>query len=158
MIDHKINVLSKIAKQLNDLNILWCVGASVMLYLRGIVDDFNDIDILIEEKDATQVKHVFESLGKQQFQIKSAQYQTTHFYEFLIDNVDIDIIAGYQIVRDSNIYYIPLKKEHITDYIEMNQTKVPIGSLTDWLKYYELMKRTDKVDIIEKYLRGQKKS
>ena len=62
-IDRKMNVLCKIAHALNKENVTWVVGASLLLYLKGIVNDFHDIDILVLEEDVPKVKQVFSKFG-----------------------------------------------------------------------------------------------
>ena len=44
--DKKLKVLAALAADLNESDILWAVGASAMLFLRGIVPEFRDIDLL----------------------------------------------------------------------------------------------------------------
>ena len=47
--EKKLKVLSALAADLNESDILWAVGASAMLFLRGIVKEFRDIDLLVCE-------------------------------------------------------------------------------------------------------------
>ena len=46
MEEKKLRVLAALAAELNESDILWAVGASAMLYFRGIVPEFHDIDLL----------------------------------------------------------------------------------------------------------------
>lgn len=43
----KLELLKEIASTFNQENITWNLGASCMLYLRGIVDTFDDLDIMV---------------------------------------------------------------------------------------------------------------
>ncbi|MFA6649519.1 MAG: hypothetical protein WCS48_05495, partial [Candidatus Izemoplasmatales bacterium] len=92
--NNKIKALITIAKQFNKAKITWNLGASCMLYLRTIVNDFHDIDIMISEKDVEKVKEImskYSIVG----QIKShPHYKTKAFLEYNVDGVDIDIMAG----------------------------------------------------------------
>lgn len=58
IIQKKLNVLSMIAESLNKNNITWAIGASLLLYFKGIANEFNDIDIIIDEKDVEKVKKI----------------------------------------------------------------------------------------------------
>ena len=49
--EKKLKVLAALAADLNESDILWAVGASAMLFLRGIVKEFRDIDLLVCEDD-----------------------------------------------------------------------------------------------------------
>ena len=44
--DKKLKVLAALAADLNESDILWAVGASAMLFLRGIVPEFREIDLI----------------------------------------------------------------------------------------------------------------
>ncbi len=41
--EHKLMVLADIARELNKEKITWAIGASLMLYLRGIVTQFQSV-------------------------------------------------------------------------------------------------------------------
>ena len=41
-----------IASKLNAAGIVWDVGASLLLYLHGITDEFHDIDLMVRQEDA----------------------------------------------------------------------------------------------------------
>ena len=58
-IEYKLKVLTKIGTQLNEAGITWAIGASLLLYFQGITDEFNDIDIMVMEKDVLRLKEIF---------------------------------------------------------------------------------------------------
>ena len=43
-IQKKIELLQKIAHRFNEANIEWALGASMLLYFKGILSEFHDID------------------------------------------------------------------------------------------------------------------
>ena len=51
-INEKLNILKLIATKFNQANISWAVGGSLLLYFEKITDHFNDLDIMIANKDA----------------------------------------------------------------------------------------------------------
>ncbi len=153
MIETKLNVLKRLAQKLNSMQIIWNVGASCMLYLRGIVKDFDDIDIMVQEQDALSVRKTFETLGVLQPSTKTNHYQTTHFYEFIIDGVDVDVMAGYKVVSDGRVFEFPLTNEQMSDKIKLDEININLASINDWLSYYRVMGRDQKVEIIEKYVK-----
>jgi hypothetical protein len=154
-IKNKLTILSQIAKELNDKNVTWAIGASVLLYFKGIVTDFNDIDIMIAEEDVEAVKEVLLSLGNMQAPNPIVEYKTKHFMEFLVDNVEVDIMAGFIIIVKNKEYYFPLKKEDIKDFKEIDGIKIPLQSLVEWRTYYQLMGRDEKVHMIDARNRRQ---
>ena len=54
--DKKLATLAKIARRMNAAGLTWAVGASLMLFLRGRVGDFHDIDIMVAEEQVAQAK------------------------------------------------------------------------------------------------------
>ena len=48
----KIELLQKIAHRFNEANIEWALGASMLLYFKGIISEFHDIDLMISDHDA----------------------------------------------------------------------------------------------------------
>ncbi|MDD3410762.1 MAG: HDOD domain-containing protein [Eubacteriales bacterium] len=62
----------------------------------------------------------------------------------------VDIMAGFVIVKDEIEYNCSLRKEQIAEYIQVNDENIPLQSLEDWRNYYDLMGRTQKVEMIDK--------
>lgn len=50
----KLCVLVKAAEALDRRAVVWAVGASALLYCKGIVTDFHDIDLMVAEEDASR--------------------------------------------------------------------------------------------------------
>ena len=51
-IQKKIELLQKIAHRSNEANIEWALGASMLLYFKGIISEFHDIDLMVSVHDA----------------------------------------------------------------------------------------------------------
>ena len=148
----KIATFLKVAKILNENNITWAVGASLLLYFKGITDKFNDIDLMVAEKDIEKTKTIFLSLGKEYPKNPNLQYKSKCFLEFNVDGIDFDIISGFVIVNNNCDHYFPLEKNSIAEYFCLENTSIPLQSVNDWLTYYSLMNRKEKVEMIKNYL------
>lgn len=146
---NKIKILTKIATLLNDANVLYNVGGSAMLYLRDYPIDFNDIDIMVSESAALNVKKLLSKLGQLLPQKNSNNLGTKYFFSFLIDGVHVDLMAGFTIIYQNKSYYFPLDNTTKVDMVLLDGIQIKIASLEDWLTYYKLMERTDKVKMIE---------
>lgn len=153
--DNKIVVLRKLADLLNENNITWNVGASCMLFLRNVVDTFDDIDIMVHLDDVQLVKKLlsdYEMLEKN----PNKKYKTKIFLECQIDGVEIDIMAGFTIIKDNTEYYFPISKGSKYDQLTLNGSTIHLESIETWLKYYTLIDRKDKIIIINQFLNGNK--
>ena len=147
--EKKLEVLGRIGELFNNKEITWAIGASLLLYFEGITDTFHDIDIMVHEDDVAKAKEILLSLGQLCPPNPNAQYTTKYFYEFVIDGVDVDVMAGFTIVCDGKEYDCSLQKQQIEKYIEMNGVRIPLQSISLWREYYRLMKRENKVAMID---------
>ncbi|NLG57689.1 MAG: hypothetical protein GX540_04685 [Clostridiales bacterium] len=148
--ERKLRVLARIGERLNAQNITWALGASALLYLKGLVPDFSDLDIMIKEEDAQRAQGVFAALGHQLPAEQRPGFKTRYYRAFQIEGVAVDVMAGFTILFQGEEHYFPLKKEAITDYHELGGVLIPLQSLGEWRKYYELMGRWNKVEIIDR--------
>ena len=145
---HKLDVLTLVAERFHRERITWAVGASLLLYLKGKTDTFHDIDILVLESDVEKVRAILAKLGVIEPPNPDARYRTGHFIECRIQDVELDVMAGFVIVRDGVEYDCSLKEEEITDSILVRDQLIPLHSLALWKRYYELMGRREKAAMI----------
>ncbi len=145
----QLSVLEKVAAALNQAGIVWCLGASGLLYFKGKIDSFNDIDILVAEDDVPQLKEILLEMGTLAPPNPNAQYKTRHFLEFTIDGVDVDIMGGFVIVCDGIAHDCSLLPEQIAEMVFLNGETIPLHDLKLWRQYYEWMGRSDKVAILK---------
>lgn len=149
----KLNVLSKLATEFNKHSLVWAVGASIMLYLKGYVEDFNDLDIMVTAGDAQKMESILNSLGDALPTTKE-NFETKHFRKFNVEGVEIDMIGGFAIVSEGKVYDCDLHPAQITEYAQINSQKIPLHSVERWRKYYQLMGRNKKVEIIDRNTSG----
>lgn len=148
-IEHKLNVLSSIAEKLNSAKLTWAVGASLLLYFKGISDSFNDIDLMVVEADAERAKSLLLDMGQMQPPKPNGNYKTPYFYEFVIDGVEVDVMGGFIIVKDGQNYDCSLTRDMIVEHIVVNGQSIPLQAVSDWRRYYKLMRRESKVAMID---------
>ncbi|MDD2957562.1 MAG: hypothetical protein PHR92_03440 [Lachnospiraceae bacterium] len=149
-LDQKLKVLSGIANVLNKNNVIWAVGASMLLYFKGKTDVFHDIDIMVYEDDVSKLKELLLPMGILAPPNPNTQYKTRHFLEFTIDGVDVDVMAGFVIVKDEREYDCSLMPEQIAETLKINGETIPLQAVADWRRYYELMGRASKVEMIDR--------
>ena len=121
----------------------------MLLYLKGKTDVFHDIDLMVGEGDIEKVKSLLSSIGKLAPEDPDLHYKTRHFLEFNIDGIDIDVMAGFVIISNGKDYDCSLLPEQVTEHTLLNGEMIPLQALSDWRRYYELMGRTSKVEMID---------
>ena len=113
--EDKLRVLSRMAAAFNCAGLSWAVGASLLLWFKGYVDDFHDLDLLVTVGDAEEMEGILRSMGKLQPSTRGS-YATKRFREFTIDGVDVDMMGGYAIVRDGRVYDCELEPSQVEGY------------------------------------------
>lgn len=149
----KLELLSTIANDFNNADITWNLGASCMLYLREIVSEFNDIDIMVAVEDIDKVEAIMSKYGTPIKRVPNDKYKTTYFYEYEIDGVDIDIMAGFVIVSKDKDYEFAITKNEEYDSYNLKGVDIKLASVEEWYKYYSLMGRTNKVKLLQNYVK-----
>lgn len=148
----KIELLKKIALQFEKAHITWALGGSMMLYFKGIVPVFQDIDLMVADADAQTAQSILCSMGQMQPQNPSPKFRSKAFMEFVIDSVDVDVIAGFAIVSGDSVVDCSLQKEQIVERMPLGEACIPLQSPALWCRYYRLMDRTEKAQMIEQAL------
>ena len=148
----KIQLLLRIAHRLNEAGVEWALGASMLLYFKDITSDFHGIDLMVADCDAECVRTILSEMGEScpSDSIPNPMYRTKNFMEFLIDSVEVDVMAGFAIVKDGKVYDCALHKEQIVEKMPLGEEVVPLQSPLLWCKYYRLMGRSEKAEMIEK--------
>ena len=132
-LNKKIKLLKEIAQRFNTAYITWALGASMLLYFKGITSTFNDIDLMISNDDAESVRKILSEMGELQPPNPNPKYKTKVFMEFVINSVDVDVMAGFSILNDGKIYDCSLDKDQIVEWFTLGNTKIPLQSPLLWL-------------------------
>lgn len=161
-------VLNMVADKLNKENITWGIGASVMLHHYGLVSMPNDIDILVDIKDIENVDSILKEMGEKKPLNPIKTYSTKYFYEYEVQGVDIDVMAGFIINHEGGSYEYTFHKDSLVfakvnglvndPSVEFNLDNItlPYTTLEDWYVLYQLIPgRENKVQLIEDYLKAK---
>lgn len=148
-IEEKLKVLSKIAESFNKAKIHWAVGGSLLLYLKGYTDHFNDIDLLIYNDDAGRAKELMTELGQMRVLDRNS-YRAEHFYIFDVDEVEVDIMGDYYVPKNGMEERIALEKDAEIEWMHLGSQLIPLDSVPMWRRHYDVMGRQGKVDMIDK--------
>lgn len=147
MINEKIAVLIKTAKKLNEASITWAVGASLLLYLRGLAAEFHDIDIMVSKAQIEQAKNIFLKMDGLQAVNLNGKFG---MLEFVVDGAEIDVMDGF-FEPEAGVNFV-LDTGDIETWLEIDGIQIPLQSLEEWKLFYGIMGRPEKVQLIEAYL------
>ena len=147
--EKKIEVLKQIAHRFNEAHIMWALGASMLLYFKGITEVFQDIDLMVANDDVERVRIILSEMGEIQPPNPNPKYRTKTFMEFIINSIDVDVMAGFSIISDGKIFDCSLQEEQIVEKMPLGTELIPLQSPLLWREYYRLMGRTEKVKMIK---------
>ena len=144
--------LIKIAKELNEKQILWALGGSLVLKHYNLIEAPNDIDIFVRERDLESMIKFMETIGENRDVSGKGLYTTKYFYKYVVNNVNVDIMSGFGIRHEMGIFNYNFDKKSIVDMIKYREVNIPLTSLEDWFVIYQLIpNRDEKVELIEQY-------
>lgn len=149
---NKLHTLKRIAQAFNDARITWALGASMLLYLKGLTSTAHDIDLMVHCDDVATAHSLLSALGQLQPQRPSAQFPTSTFLEYRIDDTEVDVMAGFAIVEHGKLHDCALTAEQIVEYLSLDGVAIPLQSLRLWQQYYRWMGRDEKAHMIERHL------
>ena len=145
----KLAVLARIAAELRQADVTWALGASGLLYFRGLAPDFHDLDLMVALEDAGKAERILDRLGQPLPPKPNASiYRTAVFREYTVDGVEVDLMAGMVIVKDGAAHDCSLRPEDIAGTVTVLGEAVPLHALACWRRYYALMGRAEKAKLL----------
>lgn len=95
----------KVVKAFAEANIRYGIACSFNLFLRGMVDEFHDFDIIVDSHDVEKVKIVMQNLGGNLVATGGNGYcESDTFMRYQLGRVDFDIISGFRVLTFSTQY------------------------------------------------------
>lgn len=147
--DPKLQVLVKIANALNAKGVRWAVGGSALLFLKGIVFSFNDLDISVMLEDSQKAREALKEIGD--YHSSERLSKSKVFDEFTIDGVDVDLVSGMILESYGKEYDVSFKNENV-EHMELEGADIILDSLEAWYEIYNLQGRSEKARYIKDYL------
>ncbi|MCU9613212.1 hypothetical protein OEV98_06560 [Caldibacillus lycopersici] len=149
-----LNTLSTIANNLNNKQITWALGGSLLLKFHQLVEAPNDIDILIEENHAHTINKILSTLGTTKEAIHTPPFRTKQFLKFQIQATSVDVMGGFAIEHQEGIFQLPFTEASIVEHRTINGIEIPLSALEDWWILYSLMPgKQEKANLLENHLR-----
>lgn len=110
----------------------------MLLYYKGLVSRANDIDLVLSLEHIELADKVLQELGRKQAPYHQGDYATRYFAEFVIDGVDVDVMAGFSIVTGGKVVeYVPNPETFET--LTLEGATIYMCPLEDWYALYLLM-------------------
>lgn len=156
-------VLLQLVKMFEEKNIQWGLGCSTNLFLRGIVDEFHDFDIIADITDINKISKIMNSLNATLVATGGNGFCESDVYmHYQLGRVDVDIIAGFRVKTFETEYvyqYSPKEIEYCKIY-EETQITIPLITVEALYVLYCMMegwqaKRRFKRILLQEYLKEE---
>ena len=134
----KIEIIKLINSIFKKHNAIFSIGASCMLYFRGVVDYFGDLDLSVSKADYEKVKEELDRLAT------NPNLKWGYIYNFKINGVDIDLV----IKEESVLNCCDLEYNLDNDVLHLE-------SLDYWYKRYYELERFNRCKQIRSFLGGK---
>ena len=150
-------VFLNLIEEFKKINVGWALGCSMNLFLRGIIDDFHDLDLIVDIKDIDKIKKIMEGKGAVLTETGGNGFCESDMYmHYQLGRVDVDIISGFRIVTFGTEYYYSYKSSQVDIVEVMDNIKVPLIPVEAMYILYYMMegwqpRRKFKRVLIEEY-------
>lgn len=146
MLDNTKKRLLEVAKVLNENDITWGLGGSLLLDIHGYDVTVNDIDLMVDAPLEDVIKLFLDTRVITNLEI--SPYQTDYLVQIKGDIV-VDIMIGFKYITPEGLYEYPKGANIVEKTIQIDEVDIPLCKLSDWKDLYEAIGRTDKVEILK---------
>ena len=156
------NVMLQRVRKFSEANIGWGMGCSTNLFLRGIVDEFHDFDLIVDAKDIPAIQKIIEELGGELIATGGNGFcESDNYFHYQLGRVDVDVISGFRVKTFGTeyLYKYDLKEIETCIIYEEDIVKIPLIPMEALYLLYCMMegwqsKRRYKRVLIQEYLRN----
>ncbi len=149
-------VLLFIHSRLSNKNIIWALTGSCNFVLQGMNTEIHDIDIQTDKYSAYKIEEIFRDFRIKPVRYSSAERIRSHFGEFKIFGIKVEIMGDIQKKLPGDIWEEPVNLENIIHNIEYKSIKIPVISLEHEQKAYEILGRIKTSKMIKDFISSQK--
>lgn len=142
---HIEQVLLKIAALLNNSNIEWALGGSLLLFYEHYDVTVHDIDIIVNASSRHKLDVLLKDIPYKTKR-NDGIYKTTYFYKLTIAGIGVDVMIDFKLQVNQQLYQFPF---YIAKHILVKNEIIYLCSVAEWKKAYTLMGRIDKVKLLE---------
>lgn len=163
---NRLKSIQKLERMFREEGIEWALAYSTDLFIRGLIDDFNDLDVIVQDDlDSGKLVKMLKSNNIDIVSTSNDKIFTTKYFctcRDLDTGIQIEFIIGFG-MKVNKIHYEYLLKNRI-DYFRLVNISLPVINICDLYILYAILedswqpKRRYKRILIENYIRDNLKS
>lgn len=148
-----LKIVSEFAKE----GVRWGLACSMNLFIRGLVDEFHDLDLIVDAEDIPKIEEIMQKNGGILVGTGGNGYCESDIYlHYQLGRIDVDIISGFRVITFGTNFLYNFNAEEI-EFMEIDSMQIPLISMEALYLLYAMMegwqpKRRYKRILIEEYL------
>ena len=149
----KREILEKISKAFEQAGIKWALSCSAALFFRGIVDGFNDFDILLSKDSMEKAKETLRNLGvvlNESTPQKDDYFCSPDFQQARYGNVEFDLITDISIKTFGKTYTYKIEQGLEMNSLDGNYP-LPLIPIEAQLVLYGKMEGWESTRLLKRY-------
>lgn len=157
MIDPQyLNALRNICQRLQDERLIWVVTGSLGMALQGVDVEVHDIDLQTDKDGAYEIESRFSEFVVKPVRDSVAERIRSHFGLLEIDGIKVEIMGEVRKRMEDQTWEEPVDVPRHRRWVEMEKMRVPVLSLEYECDAYLKLGRSEKADMLRKWLDGAK--
>lgn len=145
-------VLQKICTRLEDTGILWALTGSMNMAVQGMNIAMHDIDLQTDRAGAYQIESIFPEYVVEPVRYLASERMRSHLGKLMIDGIQVEIIGALQKLLHDQTWEATVEVGEHRCWVEVEGLRVPGLSLEYEYRAYRQMGRTEKAEMIRKWL------
>ena len=146
----KLDTITLLAQTFRENHIEWALGGSTLLYLKGIVKELNDIDIMIKEQDADRIEKLIEQSTNCKIGINVDSDKFSYHASCRINDVPIELFDGMKFKDGGEDKKINFSSFCVHECVMLGDEVIPLMGCRDWCRRYLALGNLDKAEQIYK--------
>jgi len=147
-----LGVLLKICTRLLDTGVDWAVTGSLGMALQGVELPVHDIDLQTDEQGAYAIEGCFSECIVRPVAYTASERIRSHLGALEIDGVKVEIMGAVQKRLAADRWEVPAQVPQHRLWMEVEGMQVPVLSLEYEVEAYRRMGRTERADMLERWL------
>jgi hypothetical protein len=133
----------------------WVVTGSLGFALQGVPVDVHDIDIQTDKEGAYEIERRFSEFVIKKVAFRSTDKIRSHFGILMIDGIRVEIMGDIQKRLEDGSWEEPVDLNRYKRFVEIRGMKIPVLSLEYEYQAYLKLGRTEKAEILKKWLQRE---
>ena len=152
-----VEVLKALYSKLHKTYVIWVIGGSLALKLKGLDVEIKDIDLFTDEEGAYEIERLLAEYLVMKVSLTTKDNIRSHYGILNIHGIEVEIIGHIEFKDERNVWEAGRKLKEVIEFVEYEGLRIPIMKIESQLKGYKKIGRKDKIKLIKNWIEKQEK-